>query len=104
MSDQIQSVLKESRIFPPPAEFRAVAFGHRVAFKRDDGRRQAFRIVGEDEADLVIPPGARVVECVEDRSRLGDLRVAQQRPGPQLLHETSVAKRRLFITRGGSWY
>jgi transcription elongation GreA/GreB family factor len=29
----------------------AVAFGHRVTFRRDDGRRQVFRIVGEDEAD-----------------------------------------------------
>jgi len=28
-----------------------VAFGHRVTFRRDDGRRQVFRIVGEDEAD-----------------------------------------------------
>jgi transcription elongation GreA/GreB family factor len=32
-------------------EFGAVAFGHKVTFRRDDGRRQAFRIVGEDEAD-----------------------------------------------------
>ena len=28
-----------------------MAFGHQVRFKRDDGRRQTFRIVGEDEAD-----------------------------------------------------
>ncbi len=43
--------LRSAQIVPPPAEFHTVAFGHRVAFKRDDGRRQAFRIVGEDEAD-----------------------------------------------------
>jgi transcription elongation GreA/GreB family factor len=43
--------LRTAQLVPPPAEFSAVAFGHRVAFKRDDGRRQAFRIVGEDEAD-----------------------------------------------------
>ena len=43
--------LTTAQLVPPPAEFGAVAFGHRVAFKRDDGRRQAFRIVGEDEAD-----------------------------------------------------
>jgi transcription elongation GreA/GreB family factor len=36
---------------PPPVEVGAAAFGHRVTFKRDDGRRQTFRIVGEDEAD-----------------------------------------------------
>lgn len=28
-----------------------LVFGGRVTFERDDGRRQAFRIVGEDEAD-----------------------------------------------------
>jgi transcription elongation GreA/GreB family factor len=29
----------------------AVKFGRTVEFEREDGRRQAFRIVGEDEAD-----------------------------------------------------
>lgn len=28
-----------------------VAFGSRVTFEREDGRRQTYRIVGEDEAD-----------------------------------------------------
>ncbi|MBK9080801.1 MAG: transcription elongation factor GreA [Rhizobiales bacterium] len=36
---------------PPPADPALVAFGSTVAFARDDGRRQRFRIVGEDEAD-----------------------------------------------------
>jgi transcription elongation GreA/GreB family factor len=43
--------LRTAQLVPPPADFGAVAFGHRVTFRRDDGRRQAFRIVGEDEAD-----------------------------------------------------
>jgi transcription elongation GreA/GreB family factor len=43
--------LSTAQVISPPAEFGAVAFGHQVTFKRDDGRRQAFRIVGEDEAD-----------------------------------------------------
>jgi transcription elongation GreA/GreB family factor len=43
--------LGTAQLVPPPADSSAVAFGHRVTFKRDDGRRQAFRIVGEDEAD-----------------------------------------------------
>ena len=43
--------LRTAQLVPQPADFSAVAFGHRVTFKRDDGRRQAFRIVGEDEAD-----------------------------------------------------
>jgi transcription elongation GreA/GreB family factor len=29
----------------------AVAFGRTVSIAREDGRRQSFRIVGEDEAD-----------------------------------------------------
>jgi transcription elongation GreA/GreB family factor len=43
--------LRTAQVFPPPVEFGTVAFGHKVTFKRDDGRRQAFRIVREDEAD-----------------------------------------------------
>lgn len=33
------------------AEPGVVAFGRSVTFEREDGRRQTFRIVGEDEAD-----------------------------------------------------
>jgi len=36
---------------PEPASSTAVAFGSWVTVLRDDGRRQTFRIVGEDEAD-----------------------------------------------------
>jgi transcription elongation GreA/GreB family factor len=43
--------LRTAQVVPPPTEYGAIAFGHRVTFTRDDGRRQAFRIVGEDEAD-----------------------------------------------------
>ena len=43
--------LRTAQIVPPREEFGAVAFGHQVTFKRKDGRHQAFRIVGEDEAD-----------------------------------------------------
>ncbi len=43
--------LRTAEVVPQPTEFGAVAFGHQVTFSRDDGRRQAFRIVGEDEAD-----------------------------------------------------
>ena len=43
--------LRTAQLVLPPTEFGAVAFGHRVTFRRDDGRRQAFTIVGEDEAD-----------------------------------------------------
>jgi hypothetical protein len=43
--------LRTAQFVTPPADFSVVTFGHRVTFRRDDGRRQAFRIVGEDEAD-----------------------------------------------------
>jgi transcription elongation GreA/GreB family factor len=43
--------LRTAQLVPPPAELDRVGFGHRVTFRRDDGRRQAFNIVGEDEAD-----------------------------------------------------
>jgi transcription elongation GreA/GreB family factor len=43
--------LRTAQLVPPPAELDTVGFGHRVTFRRDDGRRQAFRIGGEDEAD-----------------------------------------------------
>jgi len=43
--------LRTAQLVPLRADVTAVAFGHRVTLKRDDGRRQAFRIVGEDEAD-----------------------------------------------------
>jgi transcription elongation GreA/GreB family factor len=36
---------------PEPAGTMVVAFGSQVTILRDDGRRQTFRIVGEDEAD-----------------------------------------------------
>jgi transcription elongation GreA/GreB family factor len=35
----------------PAAASDVVQFGHAVTIARDDGRRQTFRIVGEDEAD-----------------------------------------------------
>jgi transcription elongation GreA/GreB family factor len=34
-----------------PADKSKVSFGMTVAVRRDDGRKQSFRIVGEDEAD-----------------------------------------------------
>jgi transcription elongation GreA/GreB family factor len=43
--------LRAARVLPQPTEFGAVAFGRQVTFSRADGRRQAFTIVGEDEAD-----------------------------------------------------
>ena len=40
-----------AQVVPPPTNARAVQFGSAVTIVRDDGRRQTYRIVGEDEAD-----------------------------------------------------
>jgi transcription elongation GreA/GreB family factor len=57
-----------------------VQFGGVVTFDRDDGRRQTFRIVGEDQADAAkgsvshVSPLARALlgKAVGDTARLGD--------------------------------
>jgi transcription elongation GreA/GreB family factor len=46
---------RTAQVVPPPVEFGTVVFGHNVTFKRDDGRRQAFRIVGEWINSLRLP-------------------------------------------------
>ena len=63
-----------------PVERHTVAFGSRATFARDDGRRQTFRIVGEDEADpragsiSYVSPVVRALigKGVGDRVLLGD--------------------------------
>ncbi|MBN8912663.1 MAG: transcription elongation factor GreA [Rhizobiales bacterium] len=40
-----------AELVPPHADTEEVRFGARVTLEREDGRRQSFRIVGEDEAD-----------------------------------------------------
>jgi transcription elongation GreA/GreB family factor len=40
-----------AQVVPAPANPDQVHFGSTVTIKRDDGRQQTYRIVGEDEAD-----------------------------------------------------
>ena len=40
-----------AQLLEPDGEPGTVLFGRCVCFKREDGRQQSFRIVGEDEAD-----------------------------------------------------
>ena len=40
-----------AKLLPIAPDVEAVQFGQAVTIVRDDGRRQTFRIVGEDEAD-----------------------------------------------------
>jgi transcription elongation GreA/GreB family factor len=42
---------RTAQVVTKPASTDTVAFGNTVTFKRDDGRVQTYRIVGEDEAD-----------------------------------------------------
>ena len=72
--------LRTAQLMPDRVERDTVAFGSRVGFARDDGRRQTFRIVGEDEADpragsiSYVSPVARALigKAVGDRVVLGD--------------------------------
>ena len=45
------SRVSTAKVMPAPDEADIVRFGARVTIRRDDGREQNFRIVGEDEAD-----------------------------------------------------
>ena len=40
-----------ARVVEPEPGSETLQFGMRVTFEREDGRRQTYRIVGEDEAD-----------------------------------------------------
>lgn len=69
-----------AQLTEPEAEDGAVQFGRTVEIERDDGRRQTFRIVGEDEADPAkgsisyVAPLARALlgKSVGDTARVGD--------------------------------
>ncbi|MDH6269178.1 transcription elongation GreA/GreB family factor [Rhizobium sp. SG_E_25_P2] len=43
--------LASAQLTPPPAGSDVIAFGSTVTFRREDGRVETYRIVGEDEAD-----------------------------------------------------
>src|SRR6185369_17736642 len=43
--------VRSAQVVPSPTTTDKVGFGSQVTFKREDGRIQCFRIVGEDEAD-----------------------------------------------------
>src|SRR4029079_19281978 len=43
--------VRTAQVVADPASSDTVAFGSTVTFRRDDGRVQKYRIVGEDEAD-----------------------------------------------------
>ena len=49
-----------AEVVPDPVDHSHVRFGSTVTFKREDGREQSYRIVGEDEAD----PGAGTISYV----------------------------------------
>jgi len=40
-----------AQVVEPPSDATEVHFGSKVTIEREDGRRQTFKIVGEDEAD-----------------------------------------------------
>ena len=68
-----------AQLIEPEGPVEAVLFGRSVTVEREDGRRQAFRIVGEDEADPAkgaisyMAPLAKAVlgKAVGDTARVG---------------------------------
>jgi transcription elongation GreA/GreB family factor len=40
-----------AQVMEPPQDANEVRFGSQVTIEREDGRRQTYKIVGEDEAD-----------------------------------------------------
>ena len=54
-----------AQVVHPPQDASEVHFGSTVTIQRDDGRRQIFRIVGEDEAD----PGKGTISYVSPLAR-----------------------------------
>ncbi len=59
--------VRTAQVIANPASTDSVAFGSRVTFRREDGRVEKYRIVGEDEADpkagsiSFVSPVARVL-------------------------------------------
>jgi transcription elongation GreA/GreB family factor len=68
-----------ARVIPDPMDRTPVRFGSSVNIRREDGRQQTFRIVGEDEADparRTISHGSPLApsligKCVGDVAKLG---------------------------------
>lgn len=68
-----------AELVPPPVDASEIRFGSRVTIVREDGRRQSYRIVGEDEADPArgtlsyVSPLARALigKGVGDTARIG---------------------------------
>ncbi len=58
--------VRTAEVIANPTSTDIVAFGSTVTFKRDDGRVQTYRIVGEDEAD----PKAGSISFVSPVARL----------------------------------
>jgi transcription elongation GreA/GreB family factor len=58
--------VRTAEVIANPTSTHTVTFGSTVTFKRDDGRVQTYRIVGEDEAD----PKAGSISFVSPVARL----------------------------------
>ena len=95
---------KSAQVVVIPEVIEVVTFGHRVTFKRDDGRKQAYRIVGEDEADpragtiSYVSPVARALigKSVGDSVAVGVLPDADDMRGIVGLQVTGEARKEQF--------
>lgn len=75
--------VRTAEVVPPPTLLDVVVFGARITFRREDGRIQTYRIVGEDEADpkagtisYVSPMASRLMgKSVGDTARVAEQEV-----------------------------
>lgn len=77
--------VRTAQVVADPTSSDTVAFGSTVTFRRDDGRVQTYRIVGEDEAD----PNAGSISFVSP--------VARQLTGKAVGDEVAVSGQNLEI-------
>lgn len=82
--------VRTAHLMPLPEADDVIAFGHTVTYERDDGRKQMFRIVGEDEANpaegsisYVSPVAAALIG-----KRVGDL----VQVGPRELEVLAISR------------
>jgi transcription elongation GreA/GreB family factor len=79
--------VRTAQVITEPMSADTVAFGSTVTFKRDDGRVEKYRIVGEDEAD---PKSSSISFVSPSRQQATSIRCFSTRPA---LLRSAIARR-----------
>jgi transcription elongation GreA/GreB family factor len=96
-----------AQLMPAPSSHDKVQFGSTVTILRDDGRRQTYRIVGEDEAEPVNGTLSLVClagrPCVDEQGRGRSDHRRRRRGGGYRDSLTSSASSGRAKRRAGGW-